>query len=331
MSSLNDSPEKIGVLLMAYGSPESVDDLKAYLLDIRGGRVTPDALVEEIRERYVKIGGRSPLLKITRKQAEALEKNLNEGTDPNGTIFRVFTGMRHWEPRIKEAVANIKAEGIKIVVALVLAPHSSRLSTGAYFEKLQEAVDELGGWLEIRPIWSWHNHPGLIEAIAEKVQAAWDGFEDDKPFVVFTAHSLPARILSQDDPYDTQLRETCDLLAERLELPKQRWKFSYQSAGKSSEAWLGPAIDDVIVELAESGEKNILVVPVGFVSDHVEVLYDIDIASRNLAAEHNARLERSESLNDSPTFIETLADLVAIRLNMPDNLPASDAHLLYRA
>jgi ferrochelatase len=298
-----------GVLLMAYGSPENLDDMGAYLLDIRGGRPTPLELVEEMRRRYAQIpGGRSPLLRLTQEQAGALEAELNRRFA--GQEFRAYLGMRHWEPRIKEAAARMAEEGITRAVGLVMAPHSSRMSTGAYFKKLEEAIAELGVDLEIIRIESWHDHPGLIAAIAEKAVAALDQFGLEKPYVIFTAHSLPSRILAQGDPYETQLRETAGLIAARLDLPAERWGFSYQSAGQSAEPWLGPQIEETVQSLVAAGEKNLLVVPVGFVCDHVEVLYDIDIAARALAERGGARLERSGSLNASPTFIKALADLV---------------------
>lgn len=301
----------IGILLMAYGGPDSLDDVEPYLLDIRGGRPTSPELVEEIKERYALIGGRSPLLVMTRAQAAALEDQLNVEGDAR---FRAYVGMRHWQPRIKEAVAQLAGDGIKQALALVMAPHYSRMSTGAYFERLDEAIRDLGADIAITRIESWHDHPGLIDSLTEKGADALRRFARDGsrslPKVIFTAHSLPARILDSGDPYDTQLRETASLLAERLGLPFDRWLFCYQSAGRSSEPWLGPPIEDVIVELTRAGEKRLLVVPIGFVCDHVEVLYDIDIESRQLAEAHGARLERSESLNTSPAFIAALADLV---------------------
>jgi ferrochelatase len=304
-----DTP--IGILLMAYGGPDSLEDVEPYLLDIRGGRHTPPELVEEIKERYALIGGRSPLLEITRQQAEALEAHLNR--EGRGR-FRAFVGMRHWQPRIQEAVARMAEAGTRQGVALAMAPHASRMSTGAYFQKLDEAVQELEADVRFARVESWHAHPGLIAALAEKAGEALEQFYGDGshglPKVMFTAHSLPARILDWGDPYDAQLRETAALLAARLDLPAERWLFCYQSAGHSAEPWLGPPIEEVIVELAEAGEKRLLVVPIGFVCDHVEVLYDIDIESRQLAAAHGVRLERSESLNASPTFIEALADVV---------------------
>jgi ferrochelatase len=312
------STQTIGILLMAYGSPDRLEDMAEYLLDIRGGRPTSEALVHEISERYAMIGGRSPLLDLTRLQASSLEEALNRRYASQGLSFRPYTGMRHWEPRIKAAVAEMARDGIHKVVALVMAPHSSQMSTGAYFARLDEAIAELGVEMDIARVESWHEHPGLIAAIAEKVTAALAKFEDasymGSPYVIFTAHSLPARILAQGDPYDAQLHETAGMLAERLGLLPGRWRFSYQSAGQSPEPWLGPQIEQVVRELALSGEKELLVVPVGFVCDHVEVLYDIDIAARQIAAEHGAHLERSASLNASPTFIAALADIVSARL-----------------
>jgi len=299
----------IGLLLMAYGSPDSPDDMEAYLLDIRGGRPTSKELVEEIKERYSEIGGRSPLLDITRQQAAALETEMNRRYAASGVAFRSYVGMRHWDPRIKEAIAQMVEDGITQTIAMVMAPHSSRMSTGAYYNRLLEAISELGVNLDVAWIENWHDHPGLIEAIAKNAEAAGERFNGVAPYVIFTAHSLPARILAQADPYDDQLNETARLLAERLDLTDDRWRFSYQSAGQSPEPWLGPQIEEVAVELAESGEKNLLVVPIGFVCDHVEVLYDIDIACRKIAAQHGARLERSASLNTSPAFINALADI----------------------
>lgn len=305
-------PDKpaIGVILMAYGSPDSLDELEPYLLDIRGGRPVSPALLHEIKERYALIGGRSPLLDLTRGQATALEEELNRLFSDQAQTFRTYVGMRHWQPRIREAVAQMDSDGIKQVVALVMAPHSSRLSTGAYFDRLSAAVVELGSAMDIIQVESWFDHPGLITALAEKVLPAMQLFTPARPYVIFTAHSLPARILEQGDPYEFQLRRTASLLAERLELDAAQWEFCFQSAGQSPEPWLGPSIEQQVVSLSQSGQRNLLVVPVGFVCDHVEVLYDIDIAARNLARANGSRLERSASLNSSPALIAALADLV---------------------
>jgi ferrochelatase len=308
-----DSIEVVGVLLMAYGSPERIEDLRPYLLDIRGGRETPDWLVEEMTERYRLIGGHSPLLMRTRCQGLALESLLNKSYTFDGKQYKAYFGMRHWEPRIKGAVEQIMADGVRDVVGLVMAPHHSRMSIGAYYARLQEAIQELDAPINILPIEQWHDRPRLIQAITEKVLQARQAFSTDDPYVIFSAHSLPARILAQGDPYDSQLRETAVLLSKSLDLKEDRWQFCYQSAGQSAEPWLGPAIEQVIMGLLDAGEKNFLVVPIGFVCDHVEVLYDIDIVCKNLAEKHGARLIRSQSLNDSPTFIAALAELVSER------------------
>jgi ferrochelatase len=299
-----------GVLLMAYGSPDSLDQMEAYLLDVRGGRPTSPSLVEEIQHRYAQIGGRSPLLDITRKQAAALEAELNQRSGGNETYYRTYVGMRHWEPRIAEAVAQIAADGVEKLVAMVMAPHSSRMSSEAYFARLNEAITGQNANFQVITIPSWHDHPGLIEAITQHACDALEKFGDQEPYIVFTAHSLPSRILAQGDPYDAQLHETAALVAEQMDWPIGRFQFCYQSAGQSGEQWMGPPIEEMVLHLTDLGEKNILVVPVGFVCDHVEVLYDIDIVARGLAASHGARLERSASLNDSPIFIRALADLV---------------------
>ncbi len=305
---------RIGVLLMAYGSPENVDDLGEYLLDIRGGRATPPELVEEIRQRYIEIGGRSPLLDLTKQQAAALQSKLNQDFSGHGIEFKTYVGMRHWEPRIREAVACMAHDGIRQAIAMVMAPHSSRLSTGAYFARLEEALVELETPIEFREVEAWHDQPLLIEALADNVLAGRNLFPGGDPYIVFSAHSLPQRILALGDPYAEQLMQTAALVARRLGLPDDRWRFCFQSAGQSAEAWLGPAIEDVIVELARAGETQVLIAPVGFVCDHVEILYDLDIAARALAARHGMRLERIPSLNDGEKFIQALADLVVSRL-----------------
>ncbi len=303
------SLETIAVLLMAYGSPENLDDLEPYLLDIRGGRPTSPELVAEIRERYAAIGGHSPLLDLTRAQAAGLQAELNRRKPLPDVDFRTFVGMRHWQPRIRQAVEEISSQEIQTLIGLVMAPHQSTLSSGAYFQRLQEAVDVCDPRLNIIPVESWHDASGLIDALAQRGAAALAQFEAP-PFVLFTAHSLPARIIKQGDPYDAQLRQTASLVAERLQLPEGRWQFCYQSAGQSPEPWLGPSIDETVLSLIQTGEKNILAIPVGFVCDHVEILYDLDIHTRRLAEERGARFERSESLNASPVFISALADIV---------------------
>ncbi|MBI3160670.1 MAG: ferrochelatase [Chloroflexi bacterium] len=306
------APNPIGVLLMAYGSPDDLADMPAYLMDVREGRPPSPELIEEITERYRKIGGRSPLLERTREQAQRLEKELNRRGGPSGQTFKAYVGMRHWQPRIAAAVKQMAADGVSRAVAMVMAPHNSEMSVGKYYQALDRAQN--GHAIQFVRILGWHDHPGFLDALAEKMTEGLAKFERETPYVVFTAHSLPAFILERGDPYDAQLNQTAVVLAERFDLPERRWRFCYQSAGASAIPWLGPQIEEVVVELAEAGERNLLIVPVGFVCDHVEVLYDIDIGARQIAAKRGARLERSPSLNASSAFVAALADLVADHL-----------------
>lgn len=300
--------ETIGVLLMAYGGPNSLDDIPAYLQDVRGGRPTSDELLAEITENYRRIGGKSPLLERTQRQAALVEARLNIGATP-GRRYKTYIGMRHWTPWIEDAVDQMMADDIRRAVALVLAPHYSRLSIARYFAKLDAALARHPDAFSVTPITSYHDHPLYIEALARRVRDGLAAMPADT-LVIFSAHSLPQRILDEGDPYDAQLRETARLVAEQAGLPADQWTFSYQSAGRTPEPWLGPQLEHYVVELAQQGYRNLLSVPVGFVADHVEVLFDIDIKAREAAKAAGARLERVPSLNDDPLFIAALADLV---------------------
>lgn len=300
------------VLIMAYGGPDSLEDVEPYLLDVRGGRETPPALVEKIRERYALIGGRSPLLEITRAQAEALELALNAASNDH---FKTFVGMRHWKPYIHQAVAEIKASGITHVVGLCMAPYYSRMSIGAYHDKLRSALKDnnLEDKIDLRMVDSWHTHPLFIQALVKKARAVEQAFtpaERDDLRYLFTAHSLPASIMEQGDPYAGQLAETACQVAQVLGLPDDRWQLCYQSAGAQNTRWLGPDLEEVLEDLAVKDHRSVLVVPIGFVADHVEILFDIDIEAQETARALGIHLERSESMNVSPTFIQALAAIV---------------------
>ena len=289
--------EGVAVLLMAYGGPGSLDEVEPYLADVRGGRPTAPELVTEIKGRYARIGGRSPIRERTEAQARALERAL-------GPAWPVYVGMRHWHPFIAETVERIVAERGRRVVAIVLAPHFSTMSVGAYEKKL---LDAASGRLDLALVRSWGDHPKFLEAVAERVKQALQRFPAPGAVqVVFTAHSLPERILPAGDPYADELRTSAAAVA-RLALVDE-WRFAYQSAGATPEPWLGPEAGAVITELAPT-RKNFLIVPIGFVSDHVEVLYDVDVAYRGLAERLGARLERTDSLNDDPLLVAALADL----------------------
>jgi ferrochelatase len=305
--------ERRAVLLMAYGGPERLDDVEPFLRDVRGGRPTPPELVAEVRGRYAAIGGGSPLLAVTRAQAAALEARLN--AEEPAVSWRVFVGMRHWHPYVREAVAKIAAAGLRRGVALCLAPQYSRMSIGAYFRSLDEALAALpaGTAPELARVPSWGDHPLFLDAVAETLAAALRRLDGEAVHVLFTAHSLPARIVAAGDPYDAELRATSAAVAERAAARLGRpldWTFCYQSAAAGAADWLGPAIEDEIPRLAAAGHRRLLACPVGFVADHVEVLYDLDVEARRIAEEHGAQLHRTESLNTSPTFIAALADVV---------------------
>jgi len=297
----------LGVLLMTYGGPDSLADVPGYLADIRSGRPTPQAVVREISEHYRLIGGCSPLKERSERQLHALSAVLR----PPG--WRCYIGMRHWSPWVEEVVGAMDADGIRQAVGIILAPHYSTMNSERYFEKVRAGLDLYRAGIEFTFVKSYHDAPGLVEALARRVAegtSRWPSAEQARVHVVFCAHSLPARSLAQGDPYDAQLRETARRVADRAGVPAERWSWSYMSAGRSPEPWLGPDLGDHLAELAGHGVRNVVCVPVGFVADHVEILYDVDIEAQHRAREVGIRLERPASLNDDPLFIQVLADAV---------------------
>ncbi len=295
--------------MMAYGGPNSLDDVEAYLTDVLGGRQPAPAHVAAARKRYAAIGGRSPLLEITQAQANGLEEELNRTPQQR---WRVYAGMRHWHPYIRQAIAEMASAGEQDVIALCMTPQYSRRSVGAYQQKVREALAEMGTAMSVTYVDSWHKNALFSEAIGAKIRMALDRFAaSDRPgvHIVFTAHSLPAAIIEQGDPYDAQVRETAWLVASRLGLRPEQWRVAYQCAGGGNMPWLGPDLMETIGELAGQC-SNILVAPVGYVADHVEILYDLDIEARSFAAARGVRLERTDSLNADPAFIAALAAIV---------------------
>jgi ferrochelatase len=299
----------IGVLVMAYGGPASLEEIPGYLADIRHGRPTPRAVLDEITESYRAIGGSSPLLEVTRRQVDALAEELGDG-------YRCYLGMRHWAPWIEEVVGEMVEDGVTHAVSLVLAPHFSALSVARYQQKVADGLELYRGRIRFEHVPSYHDASGLVEAFASRVEeglSRWPAAEREHVHVVFSAHSLPVRILAAGDPYDKQLRETARLVADHAGLDADRWSWSFQSAGRTPEPWLGPQIEDHVAALAAEGVTDIISIPVGFVSDHVEILYDIDVKAREVADGLGVRLERPPALNDDPLYIATLVEVIEER------------------
>jgi ferrochelatase len=290
---------KTGVLLMAHGTPSSMDEMPEYLRLVRGGRPASPELIAEMRHNYEAIGGRSPLTDLTMRQAEALRTRL-------GSEVPVAVGMRNWKPFIADAIEELRASGASRVVAIPLAPQFSTLSIGKYYAA---ASAGLSNGMELVRVDSYHAHPLLLRAFAERVQAARPTPDDT---VVFTAHSLPRRVIDEGDPYAEEVMTTARGVAALAGI--DRFERAYQSAGRTPEPWIGPDVGELVQERAAAGVKRFLVVPIGFVCDHTEVLFDIDVQANAAAEASGASLRRTESLNSSPAFIAMLEDLVRTHL-----------------
>ncbi len=291
-------------LILSYGSPDSIDTMPYYLSDIRGGRPMSEEFVKEFQDRYSLIGG-SPLTKLTYEQV----KKTSEELQRRGYDMPVYLGMRHWSPWIKDAVGQMFLHGVEEAVGIVMTPHYSKMSIGRYWAKIDEAQQIHGSNINFSLVDSWYQQPKFLQALENHVRAGLEKFSPDarnKVKIVFSAHSLPERLIKMGDPYDDQLKDNAKIVAERL--GDIDWMFSYQSAAHTGEPWLGPQIEDVVVDLAKEGYKHVLVAPIGFVCDHVEILFDIDIEAKQIADEHGIQLERIESMNSDPLFIGAVAD-----------------------
>jgi protoporphyrin/coproporphyrin ferrochelatase len=286
------------VLLLAHGTPACREEIPEYMRNVTGGRAIPDSVIAEVQHRYGLIG-RSPLTDITLRQGELLAEQLG---------LPVYVGMRNWKPYIAETVKRMREDGVEHMVAICLAPQNSRTSVGLYRSAtLAQASGIATDFVE-----SWHDHPLLIEAFAEKLHGALHAAGRDAA-VVFTAHSVPCHTIAAGDPYEKQTRETAALVARKLALPDSQWAFAFQSQGMSGGPWLGPTVEETLRSLKDAGRTQVIVDPVGFVCDHVEVLYDIDIAFRELGRQLGLEISRPESLNDSPKLIAALAELARSR------------------
>ncbi len=276
-----------------------MDDIPEFLSQITRGRPVPPEVIEEVKRRYGLIG-RSPLTELTLQQGRLLAEELK---------LPVYVGMRNWKPFIAETVRTMKADGVESVVAICLAPQNSRTSVGLY----RTALNGEGGVpFAVDFVESWHDHPLLIKAFAEKLRTGWGKSCREmsaKLTVIFTAHSVPQRTIADGDPYEVQTKETAMLVAREASFASDDWKFAFQSQGMSGGAWLGPTVENTILGLKEQGHRGVFVQPIGFLCDHVEVLYDVDIAVKEFAEKEGMRLWRAESLNDSPLLTAALADV----------------------
>lgn len=305
---MHGTERPVAVLLMAMGGPDCLENVEAYLMDVRGGRATSPELVEEIRQRYRVTGGKSPVLGITQEVGRVLEQRLNGSTEQR---YRCYVGLRHWHPYIKETYARLLEDFPERIIGLCMAPQYSSLSIGAYMKKVEEARRELASETPISFVTSWHRHPLLIASIAGNIHQTLQKFPVEVRSgvpILFTAHSLPERVVAMKDPYPEEVKGTVQAVCEQL--GSQPTRFAYQSQGRSGEKWLGPTVEETLAELAQEGHRHVLVAPIGFICDHVETLYDIDIELKQLAQTKGLQLERIPMLNASEALIDIVTSVV---------------------
>jgi len=309
----------IGVMLMTYGSPETLDDIPVFLKHIYGGRPASPEVIAEFKRRYDLIGG-SPLVRITREQAAALQEELNHESN-NGTTYHAVAGMRFAPPFIADVLPEATA-GAQTLVGVIMSPQYSPIIMSGYVRTLEDAVADLPQEdLQLKITEDWHLQPYFLQAIAERVQQALDRFPEDvrgRVPVLLTAHSMPKRVVEKEPDYINHLKETAAAVAGLVGLPDERWQFCYQSAGHTPEEWLKPDFADIMPELKAAGHTHVLIAPVQFLADHLEILYDIEIGARQQAEEHGIQFARIESLNTSPLFIKALAAVVHDTLNQAE-------------
>jgi ferrochelatase len=302
----------IGVLLMAYGTPETPDQVEPYFTHIRGGRTPSPEAVVNLQHRYALVGGRTPLLDITRAVQAGLEAELNRGAPGR---YRVYIGMKHWHPYIGEVMPQMAADGIREVIAVALAPHYSQISIGGYRKAVEAAQEQLGHPFQVSFIESWGMQPEFLDLIANHVRAGLEQFpaeERASVLLVFSAHSLPERIRTWNDPYEAQLLASSAAVVERLAASGQAhpWRFAWQSAGETGEPWIGPDICEYLETLHAEGVRNVLQIAIGFVADHLEIFFDIVYEAKNKAQELGMTLHRTAMPNATPAFIHTLKAVV---------------------
>ncbi|EIT85836.1 ferrochelatase [Fictibacillus macauensis ZFHKF-1] len=309
---------KVGLLVMAYGTPRSLDEVESYYTHIRRGRKPSDEQLEDLKSRYEQIGGISPLAKITEEQALRLEEALNERYED--VQFKSYLGLKHIDPFIEDAVMAMKKDGITEAVSIVLAPHYSTFSVKSYNGRAQEEAEKLGN-LQITSVDQWYDNEKFLNYWANEIKQIMNSLsqaERDKAVVIFSAHSLPERILKMGDPYPDQLKKTADLIAEKAEIA--HYTIGWQSAGNTPEPWIGPDVQDLTRDLfQEKGYTSYIYCPVGFVADHLEVLFDNDYECKVVTDELGVSYYRPEMPNAKPAFIDALADVVSEVFNQKDS------------
>jgi protoporphyrin/coproporphyrin ferrochelatase len=302
---MKPAPDNRGnaVLLLAHGSPDSANEVPAFLLRVTGGRPLVAEVVDEVRHRYARIG-RSPLTEITLKQGKLLSRK---------TGLPVYVGMRNWHPFVADTLQHMRDDGISHATVICLAPQNSRTSVGLYRSSLRSADETLSfDFVE-----SWHDEPFLIGAFAARLKAGLDRAVRDsgkRPPIIFTAHSVPERTILEGDPYEVQTKHTAELVAAAASLDRAEWTFAFQSQGMSGGTWLGPTVEQTILDLKNSGHRSVFIQPIGFLCDHVEILYDIDVGFKEFAAAQGMQLWRADSLNESPLLTSALAEIVKTRV-----------------
>ena len=311
MSTTGAAGSPVGVVLMSYGSPATVEEVPAYLTMAHGGRPASAELIAEFQRRYRVVGG-SPLVRITLEQAAALESLLTTQAT-QGERYTVVVGMRNSPPWIADAFTQLASEGIQRVIPIILSPQYSPIIMSRYLEEVEEAKHVLGPGAVVHVAGAWHRMPSFLNALAQRVREALDRFppgERESVPVIMTAHSLPKRVVDQEPGYIDQMQETAKAVAELVGLAPSRWQFAYQSAGHTPEEWLKPDMRDLFPEMRAAGHRSVLIAPVQFLTDHLEILYDIDVAGREEAEENGLAFRRTEMFNLMPQFIDCLADVV---------------------
>lgn len=308
---MTTSPSHVGVVLLTYGSPPTLDDVPAYLRNVYGGREPSAEVVAEFKRRYALIGG-SPLLRVTQEQAAALQEELNR-RHPDGPSFTVMAGMRFFAPLVADVVPEA-ARDADTLVGVIMSPQYSPILMRGYVSAMRDAVATLGrDDLKVAITEDWHMQPEFLQAVADRVREALDALpaerRDETP-VLLSAHSMPLRVVADEPDYIDNLKQTAAAIAERAGVPASQWQFCYQSAGHTPEEWLKPDFADLMPELAAQGKRDVLIAPVQFLSDHLEILYDIEVGAREQAEEHGIVFHRTESLNSTPLFIRALASVV---------------------